>query len=336
MKGNLLKWGRYLVTVAIVVGLIMFGRTVNWHDTWASIRQSNLKLLLLAAAVNLLSLAVKGVRWWVFLRPIGASSLGLALRATFAGAGLNNVLVANGGEAARVIFVSRATHLPSAKVLATLLIERLFEAVGYVVMLAMAVSFLTLPPSIERMRPFAWLALVLVAALFLWLIRRPQDVEAAFTPATHWWAKTKQYGKRLLNTLGSVSTGPRFASAMALSVLVWALQVATYHLTAMAAGFHISLVGTVACLIAVNIGFAIRATPGNVGLFQMMYALTAEAFGMDKNAAIAVAFLIQTQQILPVTAVGVALAPEFIFGKRRPLGEDRGDADAEARELARD
>ena len=65
-------------------------------------------LLLAAALVNLASIVVKGVRWWVFLRPIGATSLPLALRATFAGAGLNNVLVANGGEAARVVFVARA------------------------------------------------------------------------------------------------------------------------------------------------------------------------------------------------------------------------------------
>jgi uncharacterized protein (TIRG00374 family) len=330
MKAGILRWARYAVTVAIVVGLVMFARTVNWHDTWQAIRHSNMWLLFLAAAVNLLSRAVKGVRWWVFLRPIGASSLGLAMRATFAGAGLNNVLVANGGEAARVIFVSRATHLPSAKVLATLLIERLFEAVGYVVMLTMAVSFLSLPPSIARMRPFAWAAFVAVIALFTWLIRRPRSVEEALAPATHWWAKTKQYGARLLQTLGSVSTGPRFAGAMALSVLVWALQVATYHFTAMAAGFNLPLVGTVACLIAVNIGFAIRATPGNVGLFQVMYAVTAEFFGMDKNQAIAVAFLIQTQQILPVTMLGIAMAPEFIFSRRRALGEDRADAQGEA------
>src|ERR1044071_7408094 len=159
MKAGLLKGVRYLVTIAIVIGLIMFARTVNWRDTWSAIRHSNMWLLTLAAVVNLLSLAVKGVRWWIFLRPIGASSLGLAMRATFAGAGLNNVLVANGGEAARVIFVSRATQLPSAKVLATLLIERMFELVGYVVMLVLAVSFLELPPSISRLRPFAWLAL---------------------------------------------------------------------------------------------------------------------------------------------------------------------------------
>jgi hypothetical protein len=49
----------------------------------------------------------------------------------------------------------------------------------------------------------------------------------------------------------------------------------------------------------------------------MLYAATAVAFGMGQNRAVAVAFLIQTQQILPVTILGVALAPEFIFQKRR-------------------
>jgi uncharacterized protein (TIRG00374 family) len=330
MKAQLLKWGRVVVTIAIIVGLVMFARTINWRDTWAAIRQSDMRLLALAAVVNLVSLGTKGIRWWIFLRPIGSPSLWLALKATFAGAGLNNVLVANGGEAARVIFVSRATHLPSAKVLATLALERMFELVGYVVMLAMAVSFLRLPPSISRMRPFAWLALAVVAVLFVWLIRRPQDVEVALAPATSWWAKTKQYGKRFLQTLGGISTPSRFAGALGLSVFGWLLQVVTYHLTAMAAGFRIPLVGTVACILAVNVGFAIRATPGNVGLFQMMYAVTAQAFGMDRDQAIAVAFLIQTQQILPVTLLGVALAPEFIFGKRRPLGEDRADVEAPA------
>jgi hypothetical protein len=53
-----------------------------------------------------------------------------------------------------------------------------------------------------------------------------------------------------------------------------------------------------------------------------MYAVTAEFFGMDKNSAIAVAFLIQTQQILPVTGLGVALAPEFIFKQTKRRATD--------------
>jgi uncharacterized membrane protein YbhN (UPF0104 family) len=146
----------------------------------------------------------------------------------------------------------------------------------------------------------------------------------------------------VIRTIGQVSSGPRFIAAVALSVLAWALQVATYQMTAQAAHLPMTLVATVASLLAVNLGFALRATPGNVGVFQAAYAATAAAFGMDQNQAIAVAFLIQAQQILPVTLLGVALAPEFIFkqAKKRasdPPGEtpsaSRGDQTLEARPL---
>src|SRR3954467_4567533 len=146
---------RLALTAVIVVALVLFARKVNWHTTWQAIADANRRDLALAALVNLASLILKGVRWWVFLRPVGAGSLWLAIKATFAGAGLNNILVANGGEAARVVFVARAAHTQSARLLATLALERMFELVGYVVMLTLAVSFLpSLPHSIARMRPF--------------------------------------------------------------------------------------------------------------------------------------------------------------------------------------
>jgi uncharacterized protein (TIRG00374 family) len=322
------------LTGLILVMLVLFARRVNWHDTWVTMRSASRPLLLAAAAVNIASIVVKAIRWWVFLRPVGATSLPLAMRATFAGAGLNNVLVANGGEAARVVFVARAAHVPSAKVLATLALERLFELVGYVVLLSLAATFLSLPHSIERVKPFAIAVLVVMVGLLVWLLRRPDVVETTVGPKpASWHGRVKQYGARVVRTIGQVSSGPRFIAAVALSVLAWALQVATYQLTAQAAHLPMSVVATVAALLAVNLGFALRATPGNVGLFQAAYAATAAAFGMDQNQAIAVAFLIQAQQILPVTLLGVALAPEFIFkqAKRRAT-----DAPGEVPSASRD
>jgi uncharacterized protein (TIRG00374 family) len=330
-KHHVARVFRLAITIVILVMLVVFATKVNWRATWQSIREASLSLLIFAALVNLLSLVLKGVRWWIFLRPVGVPSLWLAVKATFAGAGLNNVLVANSGEAARVIFVARAAHVPSAKILATLALERLFELIGYVVMLALAISFLPLPHSIERTRPFAWLALAAVAALLVYLVRRPAHPEDEPSSAGNvgWRGRAKTYLGRFMHALAGISTGPRFLAALLLSVGIWALQVATYALTAQAAHFPLPLVGTVAAILAVNIGFAIRATPGNVGLFQMMYAVTATAFGLDQNSAIAVAFLIQTQQILPVTIIGVAMAPEFIFQKRRRHSRGEGELPGE-------
>jgi uncharacterized protein (TIRG00374 family) len=323
MKPATTRIVRIALTGLIVVFLVLFARKVNWHDIWRTMRSTALPVLLAAAAVNLASIIVKAIRWWVFLRPIGARSFPLALRATFAGAGLNNVLVANGGEAARVVFVARAAHVPSAKVLATLALERLFELVGYVVLLALAASFLTLPGALGRVKPFAILLLAGMLALLVWLIRRPDVVEtvAGPKPAT-WHGRLRAYGSRFVRTIGQVSNGPRFLVALFLSVLAWALQVATYQLTARAAHLPMTTVATVAALLAVNLGFALRATPGNVGVFQAAYAAAAAGFGLDYNAAVAVAFLIQAQQIIPVTLLGVALAPEFIFKQTKRRASD--------------
>ena len=314
MSPKLRKALRLAFSAAVILMLALFARKVEWSTTWEALRHADWTILLAALVVNLVSAATKAVRWWIFLRPVGAKSPGLAIRATFAGLGLNNILVANGGEAAKVVFVARQAHIPSATVLATVALERLFELLGYVVLLAAAPLVLTLPPSLGAVRPFALVALVAIGALLVYLVRRP-EAEAAITPVhTRFMDRAKAYWGRFVGTLGGISTPGRFAAAMATSIAGWVLQVWTYHLTAHAAHLPIPLIGTIGALLAVNIGFALRATPGNVGVFQLMYAAAAGFFGMDADRAIAVAFLIQAQQIIPITLIGVALAPGFVFG----------------------
>jgi uncharacterized protein (TIRG00374 family) len=316
---------RITMWVVALAFLILFAQRVEWRDTLQALESASPSMLLAAALVNLLSLALKGVRWWIFLRPVGAESFWLAMRATFAGAGLNNVLMANGGEAARVIFVSRASRVPSAKILATFALERLFELSGYVLMLVLGIWLLPLPHEISALRPFAITALATLGFFVLFLLSR-EKTEERLIDATNWRGRLRAYARRFTHTLASVSTVPRFAAAMLLSIGAWGLQIATYDMTARAVHFPITFTGTVACLLAVNVGFAIRPTPGNVGVFQLVYALTAAALGFDSNAAVAVAFLIQAQQILPVTAIGVALAPEFIRRKRPPTPPEIANA----------
>jgi uncharacterized protein (TIRG00374 family) len=312
--------GRGVVLVVVLGALVVFAGTVNWTATWRAIRATAPGLFVVAAIVNLVSLALKGVRWWIFLRPIGVTSLELAMRATFAGAALNNLLVANTGEAGRTVMVARAAGVPSERVLATLALERLFELAGYVVLLALAVSFLSLPPFIEGLRPVAFAGLVLVALLLVYLARHPGSADPEVKNPNGWLERVKEYGRGFLRTLTGISTPRRFAASLVISIVVWGLQVATYQLTAQAAHFDISIVATTATILAVNTGFAARATPGNVGVFQMMYATAAAAFGLDRDQAIGVAFLIQVQQIVPATIIGLLASPGML--NRQPDATD--------------
>ncbi|HEX8849947.1 MAG TPA: lysylphosphatidylglycerol synthase transmembrane domain-containing protein [Gemmatimonadaceae bacterium] len=327
---------RVVLVLAVVALLIAFARTVNWHEAWTSIRNADRRWIAAAAVVNLLSVAVKGVRWWIFLRRVGVRGLWLATRATLAGAGLNNVLVANGGEAARVVFVSRSSGVPAGAVFATLALERMFDIVGYVVLLAVATLTLPLPPALARWRWPAAAAVVVILAL-LWVLvvrgraRRAGAIERAAAPVANttaeggWWARLRarirHAGSQFLDAVAMVAGVRRFSAAFLLSLLAWALQLATYTWTARAAGVNLPLAGNVATLLAVNLGFLLRATPGNVGFFQLAYALAAVPFGANRDAAIAASLLLQTLQIIPVTLLGVAMAPEFLV-KRRGGGTD--------------
>lgn len=301
---------RLVVVVVVAAAVVFFVLRVNWHQTWSAIRGASPTILVFAALVNMLSLALKAVRWWLFLKAAGSPSLRLALRATFAGAALNNILIANAGEAGRVLLVARSSGLPSEKVLATLALERLFEFAGYVVMFVAAVVVLPLPDPLDAMRPYALAAAALLFLGLVYLARHPEGLEAPAFSGTGFMRRAAHYGRGFLHALTAVSTPKRFVQSMAIAVVVWALQIATYHLTARAAGFGIPVAGTVAAILAVNLGFAVRATPGNVGVFQAIYAMTAVAFGMDADVAVGVALLIQTQQILPITLIGVLVAPE--------------------------
>ena len=332
MSPKLKKGIRWAISAAILVFLILFARTINWHIAWSSMRHASMPLLAAAIGVNFLSVLIKGVRWWLFLRPIGVTSLPLAMRATIAGAGLNNVLVASGGDAARVVFVSRVSGVQSSTVLASMALEKLFDPIGFVFLLVYGVITFELPHQFERWKFPAEIllaAIVLALILFVYAARhmKPEHVpERRARPRTV-GGRVRAYFVSFGQTAGRLATGPRFIAAILLSLGAWACQLWTFQLAAAAAHVSIPLAGSLACLLGINVGLIIRATPGNVGFFQFVYALMAEQFGVRPADAIAVSLLIQTLQILPLTLLGVALAPEFIFR--------RGKKDKETEQVAR-
>src|SRR5258707_4874882 len=126
MKQSLTNGIRWPNSAAILIFLIYFATKINWHQAWNSMRHASLLLLAAAIGGNFLSVLIKGVRWWLFLRPIGITSLWLAIRATVAGARLNNVLVASGGDTARAVLVSPVSGSFSSTVLESMALENSF------------------------------------------------------------------------------------------------------------------------------------------------------------------------------------------------------------------
>lgn len=319
-----------ILAAAIVIAVIaLFATKVDWSRTWSAVRGTSPALLAIAAVANIVSVVLKGLRWHVFLRPIGVDSIPLTMRATFAGAALNHLLVANSGEAARVIFLARAANAPTAKVLATAAIERIFEILGFFALLALSIFLLELPPELTRLRPIALGATLALVLLLVFLSRyEPAAREDASRPRNV-AARVKRFLRGFLQTLPGLSSPGRYVAAIVITAAVWGFQLLSYHYTARAAHFDLPLTGSIAALLAANVGFALRVTPGNVGVFQMVYAMTAVAFGLDRDAAVGVGLLLQMQQMLPIVLLGLIAAPSMLRFRLadKPAGEVSASGD---------
>ena len=334
---------RVAVSVAILAALVAFARTVDWSAVATAARGADPLLLAGAVTLNLLSLLLKGVRWWLFLRPMGVRSFALAIRATFAGAALNNILVAQGGEGARVLLVARGAQVSSAKVLAALAIERALDAVTYLILLVAAAWFLPLPRSIARWSWAASIALVVVlAALSVLAWRsgrptvRPTAIDGERPPVAGRGLgsrptnarlslidRLRGFASRFTSSAAAVAGPGRLATALLLSIAAWVLQIATYDFVARAALLPLPIAGSVAALIAIGVSFLVRATPGNVGIFQVVYVVTVRSFGVAAAPAVAVALLIQAVQVIPTLLAGALAAPRLLLRREPQAGVSR-------------
>lgn len=315
----------WIFSIAMLAAVVLYGRTIDWGTAWTAIKSASWPILLVATLANFVTLGAKALTWWIFLSAVGIPSLSLATKATVAGAGLNNILVANSGDAARAVFVTRATGASSAAVLAALALERLFDLIGYIVLMAGAAYLLPMPSEIHRWRLVAVGALLGVIVLLGVLLRRAPAIVAITVHPPTLVGRVRTYLDRFMESVRSILTLQRIALAMALAMVNWAAQIATYHLVAVAAHFPISVVGSVTTLITANVGFLVRATPGNVGVFQMVYGVTAQALGLGRDAAVAVALLLQLIQNVPVTLLAVAIAPDLLLHWRDQRGRTEPD-----------
>jgi uncharacterized protein (TIRG00374 family) len=297
---------RWILTCVAIGLLIAAALRVDWHSAWLIIRRASPTSLVAAVVINALSVALRGVRWWIFLRGACAAPLSLAIRGTLVGAGLNNVLLANGGDAARVLLVSNRARASRTGAIATLALDRLFDPLCFALILLVATFTIPLPRPLASARLVAALLLAACGVVVVMLLRGRTDT------ACDEVARCRRHLLALRTHAAALSTPRRLCGAFGISLLVWSMQIATFALVAHSTNAKLPLSGSVAAMLLSDIGCVVRATPGNVGFFQFAYELAARQFDVAPGAAVATALLLQIVQAVPVTLAALVLAPGLL------------------------
>jgi uncharacterized protein (TIRG00374 family) len=315
VKGRARFVGFLITGVFLVLAL----RNVDLGAVAQQLATADYRLLLPAAACTLGSYLLRTTRWRVLLEPVFPVSWRAAFSALMLGFAANNVLPARVGEVVRAYTLSRTTGASVSLGFATIVVERLFDGLTLLALMAVALRFAPIPADGEQLRLvevasvaiFAAAALVLTALL---LLRRRALVLVGIVtrplPAT---IATRIGGiaESFIDGLDCLRRPSVIARAAGLSVLVWTCEAASYAFVARAFDLGLSpaqyLSAVLFLVVFVNLGIMIPSAPGYIGTFQFFARLALAPFGVPAAQALSLAVLAHATQYALVTGIGLVI-----------------------------
>lgn len=293
-------------------------RDVSFAELWGHIRTANPWFLLGMTAAATGTFVLRAFRWQVLLRPT-IEHLGFRSRfaAVCIGFMANNLLPARLGEFARAYSLSRIEAVGMSAAFASLVVERLLDALVLVTFLLPA---LLLPggggsAGPVSLRHIAITAVVIIAAGFLvlgvlvrfpsWFLRLAERWTHRLMPQRGADRATGMLASFIAG-LGSLRHAHVFAQAIAWSFLVWLWNGMSFYLGFLA--FDIRAPGAGGALLLQSlIGFAVSipSSPGFFGPFEAAARVALSIYSIAPAQIISFAAGYHILTFIPVTLLGL-------------------------------
>lgn len=306
------------------VGAVLSAALIYWTlhgisvtDVAHRLSQSDPLLWIAATFCATIIFLLRARRWRTILEPVaGRLGLGALWRATAIGMMVNNVVPARAGEIARAFALTRETHIPFATSLASLAVDRLFDAL---VLLLLAVIAL-LDPALASGdslagRPLSAFAtgagtfvFILLAGLYA-LVFFPNQLLRLFELfARRVSPAVEERGRRVLRTfidgLSVLRQPGRFAAVLGWTIAHWLVNALGFWLAFKAVGIGAPFSAALFLQAFIALGTAVPALPGFFGIFEYMSVQGLGVYGTSQQQAATWAIGYHLFSFVPVTVIG--------------------------------
>ena len=316
------RWGgAWVLGLAVTVAFLAWAvRGTQWSEVLAGLSAVDPVLLLVAVVLATLTFPIRLIRWRVILRdrdgaPLPAWPL---WRAVAIGFMANNILPARAGEFARAYVASRQVPVRFTTALASIGVERVFDALVMLGLMALAIVSPSFPATSTLMgMPLSRLAgqtAVLFGALFvlaLVVVLRPapwltlfERVARAVLPS-RFAERLASMAEGLVAGLEVLKRPGRFGAMLFWSLVLWLTNAASFAVCFRAFGLRVPLEGSLLLQGILGFAVAIPASAGFFGVFEKGTQLTLQIYGITPSLALAYAVAYHVSTFLPITVLGL-------------------------------
>lgn len=326
---------RIVLSVAISALFLWFAvRKVDWNEAGAALAAAHYVYVLPMFAITLWGLYIRAQRWRILLRPVGTPAMRTLVAATNIGFMANALLPLRVGEVIRPVLVSRKEREPLGGILATIVLERIFDMFTILLLFGICAALIPVSDEVRQWgyRLCAVAALIAGGVVFvrwqealalriLQLVVRPLPQRIA-EPIDHFF-------RGFIQALEILDSPWTFAQVLGWSLYLWIVISIVYALGLLQFDLQVpTIVGGVAVSSIVAIAVSVPSAPGAIGAYQLGCTLSLAIFHVSESHAIAYSIVTQLTQFVGVVAAGLySLTREGMTMRQM---EDLSEADGAA------
>ena len=303
---------KILVSLALTAILLyFFFRGADIGATRDAILGASPGWLAASVVLGLMTFVFRAIRWVWILRPVSRVAVGPAFVATAAGFAANN-LPGKVGEVLRPYLLSRSERLPFSPLLASILLERVFDgaSVIFFFLLAMA-SGVTKGGGVARiLAPAAVLAVIVSVVVFavFWRAQTERLFEFFWRRLPERFRpRAREFAATFVDGFASLKNPGLLLAIVVGSIGMWFVINVQIYCVLRAFALELPLSAAYVVTAAAVLGLAVP-TPGGLGSYQVAVQIALmDVFGVARAPATSVALVAWATSFILITAIGLIL-----------------------------
>lgn len=323
----------FLGILISAVFLYFFIQKINWVEVWQIIKSIHYIYLLLAMGLHMIVYLLRAKRWQDLLVPLKKIPLFSVFSATIICFMGNNIFPARLGEIIRAYVLGRRENISKSAIMATIVVERLFDGFTVIVFLIWLLWFFPFPKGAEQneiVNPsnlkyfgilsggiyFAVIVFLLIAqkyyqSLLRWL---GKFMQPRFSSA---YEKVVDLTESFVTGLESLKRGKHLYSIIISSLLIWLMVPVVFYSLYPAFELQLPFSSAVLLTVVIALAVAVPSSPGYVGTFHFACATSLILLGVEPNKAKSFALILHGLVFVPVTVLGLI----FVYMEKLNLKE---------------
>lgn len=293
-----------LALLISAVGLYIAFRGIEWNNFISELRSVNIFWYIGGMLGMVLILLIRGVRWRIFLLPMGNYSALTLYKGTAAGFFTNYVLPFRIGEIVRAYITGRFIGKKGALLLPSIVIERMIDGVSFFFFVVIFSLFIDLPLTHKQitMVRILLIAILMLFVLIIYLYYKLREKITNYLQRKE--GKVWGFFHDLHNGMLALFKIRHPFKILFYSLSIWFVTGLTYWAGIKACHLELGFVEAFILMATAMIAIAIPAAPGYVGTFHAAIVATLVALNIDKSVAASYAFLQHLIGLIPICILG--------------------------------